>query len=485
MAKKESFYAVKVGKVPGIYKTWNETKLQTDGFSGAIFEKFNSLSEAEEFLHSQTPDSTVVNSLTNDLIEDIIKNSNQNTVNAFTDGSFDSTSQKYSFGAILKFNNKKITLFKSFVDKDGVNLRNFAGEMKGAIEVIGWAIDNKFETLNLFYDYEGIEKFANGQFKKPTNQLSKDYMKLIKESKNKITINFYKIKSHSGITLNDEADALAKAALTSNDFQTKKDGSVSVSGITLENWLETIKTINNNLEDESSHIKFKIRSNIPTVKQLLITQETDRISIMIYHNIKSYVQGSLSPLLETIISSSSIYLDSTEKFTTYLNSFHAIIIEPQEIIQLYIEKYPHVQKDKLDQKLQIIYDSSLYHYLISANMPDYRSLLTPIFLVIESLLHEVLGGLGNITSRNGRNNFAFFTKNPTDNLFYYNKSNSLSEEELNLLNQLYNYYYSERHKLSHWNINSFDSAMLTNINTTRDLMNIAYALINQTHLLFY
>ena len=38
MAKKK-FYAVKKGRKPGIYQTWNEAKSQVSGFKGAIFNK--------------------------------------------------------------------------------------------------------------------------------------------------------------------------------------------------------------------------------------------------------------------------------------------------------------------------------------------------------------------------------------------------------------------------------------------------------------
>ena len=49
MAKKK-FYAVKVGKIPGIYSTWNECEAQVKGVSGAKYKSFATLKEAEEFL---------------------------------------------------------------------------------------------------------------------------------------------------------------------------------------------------------------------------------------------------------------------------------------------------------------------------------------------------------------------------------------------------------------------------------------------------
>ena len=34
------YYAVKVGKTPGIYQTWDECKANVDGFSGALYKSF-------------------------------------------------------------------------------------------------------------------------------------------------------------------------------------------------------------------------------------------------------------------------------------------------------------------------------------------------------------------------------------------------------------------------------------------------------------
>ena len=52
MAKKK-FYAVKVGKIPGIYSTWNECEAQVKGVSGAKYKSFATLKEAEEFFHTE------------------------------------------------------------------------------------------------------------------------------------------------------------------------------------------------------------------------------------------------------------------------------------------------------------------------------------------------------------------------------------------------------------------------------------------------
>ena len=43
------FYAVKEGKKPGIYHTWDECKEQVNGYSGAVYKSFSNEEEAKAF----------------------------------------------------------------------------------------------------------------------------------------------------------------------------------------------------------------------------------------------------------------------------------------------------------------------------------------------------------------------------------------------------------------------------------------------------
>lgn len=53
MAKK--FYAVKNGRVPGIYHTWDDCKAQVDGYPKAVYKSFLTESEARSFLNGVQP----------------------------------------------------------------------------------------------------------------------------------------------------------------------------------------------------------------------------------------------------------------------------------------------------------------------------------------------------------------------------------------------------------------------------------------------
>lgn len=44
------YYAVKKGKVPGIYFNWNDCKAMVDGYPGAVYKSFKAIEEAENLL---------------------------------------------------------------------------------------------------------------------------------------------------------------------------------------------------------------------------------------------------------------------------------------------------------------------------------------------------------------------------------------------------------------------------------------------------
>jgi hypothetical protein len=50
MGRRKSFYAVRVGRQPGIYRTWEECQPQVNGYPKAQFKGFDSLHEAKEYL---------------------------------------------------------------------------------------------------------------------------------------------------------------------------------------------------------------------------------------------------------------------------------------------------------------------------------------------------------------------------------------------------------------------------------------------------
>lgn len=202
MSKK--FYAVKKGFKKGIFKTWNECKKQVDGYSGAVYKAFTNYEEAYEFIgmnKSLSKDSDSKNKLVREFVE------------AYVDGSYSAEKKMYSYGVVILCGNLKEEFSGKGNDEENLSMRNVAGELLGAMEAIKWAVKNKKNDIKIYYDYEGIEKWALGLWK--TNKKgTKAYKEFIDGVKGIININFIKVKAHSGVYYNEEADRLAKAELS-------------------------------------------------------------------------------------------------------------------------------------------------------------------------------------------------------------------------------------------------------------------------------
>ena len=194
MAKKK-FYAVKVGKKPGIYNTWNECAEQVQGVSGAVYRGFVTLDEAETFLSDFDNEKAVLEERIiiedefsvekfNLMVENRIAELKEDEVIAFVDGSYDATEEKSAFGAIMISHGKnKDILYKAFtknLGEDFIAQRNVAAELEGVKEAINWSITYNKKKLIVFYDYEGIEKWATGEWK-AKKEIHKKYVSFIQE----------------------------------------------------------------------------------------------------------------------------------------------------------------------------------------------------------------------------------------------------------------------------------------------------------------
>ncbi len=201
MAKK--IYAVKVGLNPGIYETWEECKKQVDGFSGAAYKSFKTLQDAQNYLRG--------------IVDNPICTVSVNTPSeavAYVDGSYDNTKKIFSYGLVIFINGNEYKFCDKFDDVNLVSMRNVAGEITGARKAMEYCVENGIKSLDLYYDYEGIEKWCTGDWK-TNKEGTKDYKKYYDSIKTAIKVTFYKVTAHSGDKYNDMADELAKSAIKS------------------------------------------------------------------------------------------------------------------------------------------------------------------------------------------------------------------------------------------------------------------------------
>mgnify|MGYP001482509203 FL=1 len=197
------YYAVKNGLRTGVFNTWEECSKQVKGYSNAVYKKFSTYDEALRFVNGGNSTVTVDKS---------IDNLRENEIIAYVDGSFDADNRLYSYGLVLLTKEGKITISNKENDERLVEMRNVAGEIRGSMIAMDEAIKMKKDTLFLYYDYMGIEKWATGEWKanKYGTKMYKAYYDSIKD---KLNVVFNKVKAHSGNEYNEEADRLAKKAL--------------------------------------------------------------------------------------------------------------------------------------------------------------------------------------------------------------------------------------------------------------------------------
>ena len=201
---KQKYYAVKIGRIPGIYMTYKECELNVKHFPNARFKSFTTKEEAINFMKDSN------NISQNNSIENIKPNPKNSY--AFVDGSFNSITKIYGYGGFIFHENKKYILQGKGNDPSLVEMRNVAGEILGAQNAIEKAIELNIKEMDLFYDYNGIEMWAIGEWKR-NKEGTINYYEFYQSIKNKIKVNFKKVLAHSGIEGNEEADKLANEAV--------------------------------------------------------------------------------------------------------------------------------------------------------------------------------------------------------------------------------------------------------------------------------
>lgn len=204
MASKK-YYAVKSGKITGIFTNWEDCRNSVEGYPRAEYKGFASLSDAKMYLGE------------NESVRERIVGNTAERLSVYVDGSYDDSLQKYAFGCVFLLSEDEIRLAYGNGDNpQSLKHRNVTGEMLGAMYAVRTAMMNGFAEVELFYDYDGIEKWVTGSWRSKT-ELTQKYADSMREWGRSINIYFTKVAAHSNIRYNELADKTAKRGLTEGD----------------------------------------------------------------------------------------------------------------------------------------------------------------------------------------------------------------------------------------------------------------------------
>lgn len=127
----------------------------------------------------------------------------------YIDGSFNTKTNKGGYGLVITKGEEILYEESKELTGDGLSMRNVFGEIVGACRAVELAYMYNISKITLAYDYEGIEKWATGAWKRK-NEYTKTYYEYMQKAQKGMDIIFSKVKAHSGNKLNDRADKLAK-----------------------------------------------------------------------------------------------------------------------------------------------------------------------------------------------------------------------------------------------------------------------------------
>lgn len=233
--EKKKYYAVKVGKTPGIYLTWEACKSQVEGVSSAVYKSFPTLSEAEAYVRSGAEvvvgagDSvcldadTDISSGADAGVDDRAGVSSQHDEQpdvplgehaavAYVDGSYNVATKEYSCGVVFLMGTEEIHMAKKGESTELATMRNVAGEILGAELAMRKAVELGVRSLSIYHDYQGIASWCLGEWK-TNKEGTKAYKEYFDSIRDRINIRFVKVKGHSGDKYNDMADELAKSVI--------------------------------------------------------------------------------------------------------------------------------------------------------------------------------------------------------------------------------------------------------------------------------
>ena len=201
---KKKYYGVRRGRQIGVFSSWQECQQQITKFSGAEYKSFPTKEEAEAYVSdSPTSHHPASAPLTHDeFVTDI-----------WVDGSCmpqPDGSLRLGWGYLVVQAGQEIHRDRgNDIPIEAQQHRNVAGEIMAVLKAMEWCQQQEITYIRIHHDYQGLASWPTRGWKANT-PFTQNYAETVRASG--ITIEWVKVKAHSGDPNNEIVDQEAKKA---------------------------------------------------------------------------------------------------------------------------------------------------------------------------------------------------------------------------------------------------------------------------------
>jgi ribonuclease HI len=223
---KSTYYAVKSGHKPGIYRSWEECRRHVEGYSNAEYKRFANLDEAEHYLNGKARPKPADDPVQMTLTRPRRDESALKEVTIYADGACMGNPGPGGYGVIITYGERRKELsagFRLTTNNRMEILGCIAGlsALKEPCDVTVYS-DSRYVVNTMTKSWairwrrnEWKRKDADGQTK---DALNKDLWIQMLELCDKHSVQFKWIRGHSGNEGNERCDELARTAASAGSL---------------------------------------------------------------------------------------------------------------------------------------------------------------------------------------------------------------------------------------------------------------------------
>ena len=151
-----------------IVDTWAECLSYVKGVKNAKYKSFEDINDAKAYLNEGSR-----------MLKKSDDNYPKDCLHVYVDGSYNAYDERYSYGLVAVTDNV-VEYIESGSGKNDLdrNIRQIAGELKGALRAVEYAVEKRQKKMVLFHDYEGIAHHATGAWDRKESSSMAYYEKM-------------------------------------------------------------------------------------------------------------------------------------------------------------------------------------------------------------------------------------------------------------------------------------------------------------------